>query len=156
VLAGVTWVRDELLPEQWRRFHVIDLLPSWPWYLWLTIGIFIVVFAIGEGVFRHHRLIEDAKSRHKPLFDSFGKLFQPLPTRGKVSSVIIPTVIALVIAILWIVFPAPRASLKREQNPAAKPTETPTAIYMELPLQNLTQRVDSYPYANHLLQTHRL
>ena len=25
-----------------------------------------------------------------------------------------------------------------------------------LPLQNLTQRVDSYPYANHLLQTHRL
>jgi hypothetical protein len=27
---------------------------------------------------------------------------------------------------------------------------------MRLPLQNLTQRVDSYPYANHLLQTHRL
>jgi OOP family OmpA-OmpF porin len=27
---------------------------------------------------------------------------------------------------------------------------------IKLPLQNLTQRVDSYPYANHLLQTHRL
>lgn len=137
VLAGVTWVRDELLPEQWRRFHVIDLLPSWPWYLWLAIGIFIAVLAIGEGVFRHHRLTEDAKSRHKPLFDSSGKPYQPLPSRSKVSSVIVPTAILLVIAIVWIAYPTPKALPKPEQNQATKPAETPTAIYMECTMSSL-------------------
>ena len=91
VLAGMTWVRDELLPEQWRSFHVIDLLPSWPWELWLSIGILIVGIALIEGVFRLNHLSEDAKSHHKQLFDSSGKPYQPLPSRSKVSLVIVPS-----------------------------------------------------------------
>lgn len=74
LLAAITWVRDELLPGQWRTFRVIDLLPSWPLYLWLAIGIIILAIALGEGVFRHHRLAEEAEKKHKPLLIHTGTL----------------------------------------------------------------------------------
>lgn len=154
LLAAITWVRDELLPGQWRTFRVIDLLPSWPLYLWLAIGIIILAIALGEGVFRHHRLAEEAEKKHKPLFDSYGNPLEPLPARGKVSSLFIPSIILLTIMVVWATYSTPRTATTPEEKEILKPTEAPTALFMECNMASLPLTIPPHTTI-HLIQLNK-
>ena len=81
-LGFITWVRDEFLDEHWQIYHVLDFLPSRPWFLWLAIGVLVVGIALVDGEFRQHRLVEEARSHHKPLIDLHGNPYSSSAQNG--------------------------------------------------------------------------
>lgn len=142
VLGFFTWVRDEFLPEPWKSFHIIDLLPAWSVETWLIIGVLWVALALVEGALRQHRLAEEANSRSKPLIDASGNPYRSSRRRGW-ARFVVPVALLITFVAAYLYWPphnlqktkstssAKNKSLKGEQLADVKPTETPTAIYME-------------------------
>lgn len=141
-LGFITWVRDEFLPEPWKAIHVIDLLPAWPLEIWLAIGALFVAISLAEGALSHHRLAQEASSRSKPLIDASGNPYKS-PTKRGLSKFAVPVVLLIILAMAYFFGPLRDLPKPESTNPAreklpkgeqladTKPTETPTAIYME-------------------------
>jgi hypothetical protein len=104
MLGLVTWCRDELLPAPWKKYHVLDLVPDWPLYLWIAIGLGICILSIGEGLFREVRLIEEAKTRSKPIFDLNGNPYQGARKERGLIGYASPVIILIGIGIAWMIF----------------------------------------------------
>ncbi len=97
VLAALTWVRDELLPETWKRYHVIDMLPAWPLYLWVAIATLLIAVALAEGALRQHHIAEEATAHSKPLINLRGIAYESVKKQGA-SRFIAPVLIVVIIA----------------------------------------------------------
>ncbi len=112
LLGVITTIRDELLPEPWKKHRVIELLPSWPWYVWIVLGIALVAIALIEGALRQHHLSEEARSHSKPLIDIYGTPYGSSKKRG-VSKFIAPGVIVMILVGVYFIFP--RQEVKKEE-----------------------------------------
>jgi hypothetical protein len=104
VLGAISWIRDEFLLESWKTYHGIDLLPVWPLYLWIAIGIFILIIAMVEIVFRKLRLIEEARSPSKIVVDSLGNPYER-PTKRGASIFVAPVCIVALLAGTYLFWP---------------------------------------------------
>jgi hypothetical protein len=114
ILAFTTWIRDELFPSGWGRYHILTLLrflPAWPAYLWVAIGVLIVGLALIEGAFRDRRLQAKSIAQQVPLLDAEGNLYKGLvkASTGKIRW-LLPGLVALGIAIVWYISTGPKVT----------------------------------------------
>jgi hypothetical protein len=105
LLGVITTIRDELLPEPWKKYRVIELLPSWPWYMWIGLGIVLVAIALIEGALRKYHLSEEAQLRSKPLIDRHGTPYGSSQKRGE-SKFIAPGVIVMILVGAYFYWPS--------------------------------------------------
>ncbi len=138
MLGVLTWCRDEgFLPAQLQHWRVIDLLPSWPWYLWVTLGLLIVALALGEGAFRNSQVLKAARSGR--LFDQYGNPCVSVVKTGP-SRFVAPLILLLIIIVAWIYGPEVSAIQRPEQT--AKPVAT--NIFMECDWVSLPITIPPY------------
>lgn len=96
MLAGLTWLRDELLGEKYKEYHIINLIPAWPSYVWVATGILLLAIVLIEGAFRQHFIAAEAHSGARPLIDLSGNPYRSVKRNG-LSRLIGPIVILLVL-----------------------------------------------------------
>ncbi|MDR4479775.1 MAG: hypothetical protein R3B37_08550 [Nitrospira sp.] len=102
VLGAITWVRDELLPIHFRDHHLLDFLPNWPWHLWITLLMLILVVLLGEALYQRHCLLE--ATQKKSIYEASGQEYRPVPKRGFTTSIVIPLALVLVVAFVWLTY----------------------------------------------------
>jgi hypothetical protein len=106
-LGTATLIRDEFLP-QYTDFHVWRLLPHWGLGTWIVVFLIAIVLAFFEGAYRYVRSLERVAERKGQAFhilkDPFGTAYVPdEPTRRSLAtSLIVPGVIVLIVAFVWI------------------------------------------------------
>jgi hypothetical protein len=105
VLAALTWCRDELLPKEYREIHLLDILPNWPLYLWVTVFGLILVFAFGEGLYQQS-LVQATHHGRKPVLDAKGREYYQPPKRNSLNAIGVPSLMIIGLALLWFVYPA--------------------------------------------------
>jgi hypothetical protein len=59
-IIGVFWflqlIKDELLPEELEaRLRLLNLIPHWPWYVWLILALLVCLIGLFEGTYRWNK-----------------------------------------------------------------------------------------------------
>jgi hypothetical protein len=123
-------MRDELLPEVWRNYHIINILPQWSWQTWITLLVIIIGVALVDGAFWDRHLLEQAHSSSKPLIDVYEKPFRNPENRGA-SRFIAPGVILLIIGAAWMYGSQLANVSSAVQHPEVKEKEVITSKLMK-------------------------
>lgn len=67
-LSAASWFRDEFASPSWQeKLKILELLPSWPWYLWLALMLVVVLLGVIEGSYRLQRDAVGDRLTIKPL-----------------------------------------------------------------------------------------
>jgi hypothetical protein len=90
LFSNAATVRDNFLPPVWQqRLATLNLLPKWPWYVWVIGMLMIALVALLEGTFRAHGA-RTQDNKHKPELHK-GHLHTPLPASTEAE----PTLVSL-------------------------------------------------------------
>jgi hypothetical protein len=101
VLGILAQLRDEFLPR-WAGVHVYSILPQLSFQSWIIVGLVILLIAVVEAAYTQTLVISDAKRRKVITVD-----LAPTkePSRGCLRKYVLPIGIALVLALIYQLWP---------------------------------------------------